>query len=190
MSDAQTEDAFDLVVASLTAQRDRIDQTIATLRMLKASGFSGAAALGTAELLGTQISDIKDSQDRLGPGAFLGLTIVDAAKKLLAHERRQLSNSEITEALKRGGLVLNSADPINTIGSVMTRRFQQIGDVVRVGRGIWGLKEWYPNRSFKAVVRADEGGSGSGGRAKYAVEVDNSDLSANVPPEYLSEEFI
>jgi hypothetical protein len=24
-----------------------------------------------------------------------------------------------------------------------------VGDAVRVGRGTWGLKEWYPNRSFK-----------------------------------------
>jgi hypothetical protein len=46
---------------------------------------------------------------------------------------------------------MNSADPINTVGSVLTRRFKDVGDIVRVDRGIWGLKEWYPNRTFRAT---------------------------------------
>jgi hypothetical protein len=39
---------------------------------------------------------------------------------------------------------------------VLNRRFLQVGDIVRVGRGTWGLKEWYPNRSFKAPSKGDE----------------------------------
>lgn len=50
--------------------------------------------------------------------------------------------------------MLTSADPVNVVGSVLTRRFNQVGDVVKVGRGIWGLKEWYPGRNFKPVSRA------------------------------------
>jgi len=45
---------------------------------------------------------------------------------------------------------MNSKEPANTIGSVLTRRMNEVGDVVRVGRGTWGLREWYPNRSFKS----------------------------------------
>lgn len=85
------------------------------------------------------------------------MSIVDAAKKLLAHERRQMTNAELVEGLKRGGLALNSAEPLNTVGSVLNRRFYQVGDVVRVARGTWGLKEWYPNRSFKTLAKAVEG---------------------------------
>jgi len=157
MDNATPADPFEVVIANLTAQRDRIDQTIQVLRQLKASGFTDAgAALGAATALTTTpVEDTKSPNDAMGPGAFLGMTIVDAAKKLLTHERRQMGNVEIADSLKRGGLVLNSADPVNTIGSVMTRRFQQIGDVVRVGRGTWGLKEWYPNRTFKTAAKAD-----------------------------------
>jgi len=146
-----------VVIAALTEQRDRIDKTIELMLQFKASGFTSAAtALGAAEALATPIEEIRDpAGSKLEPGAFLGMTIVDAAKKLLARERRQLTNSEMAEAFKRGGLVLNSADTLNTIGSVLNRRFIQVGDVVRVGRGTWGLKEWYPNRSFKAAVKAD-----------------------------------
>ena len=73
-----------------------------------------------------------------------------AAKKLLASRRTPMRNPDIYAALKAGGLVLQSKEPINTIGSVLTRRFLEQGDIVRVDRGVWGLKEWYPGRSFKA----------------------------------------
>nr|QIO32975.1 hypothetical protein HAP40_14760 [Bradyrhizobium sp. 1(2017)] len=53
-----------------------------------------------------------------------------------------------------GSAKSNSKEPANTIGSVLTRRMAEVGDVVRVGRGTWGLREWYPNRSFK--VKDDE----------------------------------
>jgi hypothetical protein len=43
---------------------------------------------------------------------------------------------------------LNSKDWTNTIGAVLTRRSIDVGDIVKVERGTWGLKEWYPNRSF------------------------------------------
>src|SRR5260370_19661910 len=84
--------------------------------------------LGAAKALTTPVADIKPPPS-MGPGAFLGMTIVDAAKTLLSSERRQLSNAEILDAFKKGGLILNSADPLNTVGSVLNRRFMQIGDV-------------------------------------------------------------
>ncbi len=84
-----------------------------------------------------------------GPGAFLGMTITDAAKKLLANRRKTLGNAEIVTAFKAGGLVMNSVDPINTVGSVLTRRSNQVVDIVKAERGRWGLAEWYPGRSFK-----------------------------------------
>jgi len=85
-----------------------------------------------------------------GPGGLLGMSIVDAAKALLHAKRTPLKNPELAQLFKAGGLHMNSKEPANTIGSVLTRRFQDVGDVVGVGRGTWGLKEWYPNRSFKA----------------------------------------
>lgn len=139
-------DPYDAVLADLRAQRARIDQTIALLEQVRALGRGGSVEAASLASQATPSAQ----PNGLGPGAFLGMTIVDAAKALLARERRQLSNAEIADAFKRGGLILNSAEPMNTVGSVLTRRFNQVGDVVRVGRGVWGLKEWYPNRSFKA----------------------------------------
>ncbi len=129
-------DPYEAVLADLKAKRDQIDQTIASIEALRGGGI----ATGVAAVSQTAAD---------GPGAFLGMTIVDAAKQLLASRRKPLKNPEIAAAFKAGGLVLQSVEPANTIGSVLTRRFNDVGDVVKVGRGIWGLQEWYPNRNFK-----------------------------------------
>lgn len=156
MSELPSSDPYDVVLADLRAQRVRIDQAISALEALRGLKTSVSAQTETPAVSTTG----GGSAGGLGPGAFLGITIVDAAKKLLLHERRQLTNAEMVEAFKRGGLVLNSAEPLNTVGSVLNRRFKEVGDVVRVGRGTWGLKEWYPNRSFKSSKPSDAKGDG------------------------------
>lgn len=86
-----------------------------------------------------------------------------------------LKNPDFAALFKTGGLHMNSKEPANTIGSVLTRRMNEVGDVVRVGRGTWGLKEWYPGRSFKAKddekkdeKRPQQEGEGTGlTRSKY-----------------------
>lgn len=143
-SESTIPDPYEAVLADLRAKRDQIDQTIAVLESLRAGGRPSPP---------TAPNILQPTPMGEGPGAYLGMTIPDAAIKLLSLRRQTMGNAEIAAALKAGGLVLNSADPVNTIGSVLTRRFSQVGDVVRVGRGIWGLKEWYPNRSFKPIQR-------------------------------------
>lgn len=135
-------DPYEVVLADLRAKRDEIDRTIETL-----SALSGTARAAQPQVAHGAIPPIPAPQD--GPGAFLGMSISDAAKKALGAQRRPLGNIEIAKMLKDGGLHMNSAEPANTVGSVLSRRFQQIGDIVKVGRGMWGLKEWYPNQTFK-----------------------------------------
>lgn len=130
-------DPYEAVLADLKARRDQLDQAIEAIEAIR----GGASVSGVAVPPGAPAE---------GPGAYLGMSISDAAKKLLAARRQPLRNPEIAQAFKRGGLVLNSAEPVNTIGSVLTRRFNEVGDIVKVGRGTWGLKEWYPGRSFKS----------------------------------------
>lgn len=133
-------DPYEAVIADLRAKREQIDQAIQLLEALR----GGLAIPG----LGVSPQHVQDAPAE-GPGAFLGMTIPEAAKKLLAHRKRTLGNAEIVAAFKAGGLAMQSADPINTVGSVLTRRFNQVGDIVRVSRGLWGLAEWYPGRNFK-----------------------------------------
>lgn len=162
MGESPPSDPYAIVLADLKAQRAKIDQAISAIEALRGitPSASSDAPVSPGASSGTPTTRAG------GPGEFLGLTIVDAAKKLLTRERRQLTNAEIVQAFNAGGLILNSEDKLNTVGSVLNRRFVQVGDVVRVGRGTWGLKEWYPNRSFKATKQ---------GEAK-------SDSDASAPP--------
>lgn len=135
-------DPYDVVLADLRAQRDRIDSAIAALTALR--GGSG----GSIKPSGATSEVPQNGSGDIGPGALLGMSIADATIKVLAARKRKLTNSEILTDLKAGGLVLTSKDPMNVVNSVLNRRFIQVGDVVRVERGTWGLKIWYPGRNF------------------------------------------
>ena len=84
-----------------------------------------------------QLSRIVDIQlDRLNKRLAqqrLTLEVDKSAKKLLASRRQPLRNPDIATAFKAGGLILQSAEPANTVGSVLTRRFHEVGDIVEVG---------------------------------------------------------
>lgn len=146
MTSENQNDPYEAVLADLRAKREQIDQTINLLSAMR-GGVAVSASLSVSPANGVETGVVETA------GMFLGMSIVDAAKKLLAARKRTMSNSEILAELKAGGLVLTGADPLNVVGSVMTRRFNNIGDVVRVGRGTWGLKEWYPGRNFKASTK-------------------------------------
>src|SRR5580658_6753712 len=133
--DTQGIDPYETVLNDLYAQRDRILQAIAAIESVRGGRAAGAAP-------GSSMSRQDGPDGGIdGPGALLGMSIADAAKKVLLARRQPLRNPEIAAFFKAGGLILNSREPANTIGSVLTRRFTEIGDVVRVGRGTWGLKE-------------------------------------------------
>lgn len=159
MENENASDPYKAVIADLRAQREKIDQAISLLEALSttgtpvASGIGSAVAAGAAQKSGGPVPS-------LGPGAFLGMSIPDATKKLLSSQRRQMTTPEITREIERGGVVLTSADKVNTVGSVLLRRFYNTGDIVRVSRGIWGLAEWYPGRKFqKGGSKGEENGS-------------------------------
>ena len=160
-SDSPIPDPYEAVLMDLRAKRDQIDQTIQMLEGMRSGGFpSGSFPMGATVTPASPRGKPQEAAE--GPGAFLGMSIHEAAKKLLTMRKRAMGNAEIAEALKAGGLVMNTNEPLNLIGSVLTRRFNQVGDIVKVGRGIWGLKEWYPNRSFG---RKGEGAKASGSNA-------------------------
>lgn len=143
-------DPYAVVLADLRAKRDQIDSAIAALERLRGGNVGSHAGDPAVSASGP----VAPSGGVLDAGAFLGMTIPDAAVSALRSKRRTMGNAEMVKVLREGGLVMNSADPINTVGSVLTRRFDKVGDIVRVDRGVWGLKEWYPNRTFKTAKQA------------------------------------
>ena len=138
-------DHYAIVLADLKSKRDQLDQAIAAIEAIRGGGSSSGS---------TPVKESPPSPSAaIETGAFLGLSIAEAVKKLLGIRKRQLTNSEILTEFKTGGFHMSSVDPINTIGAVLTRRFKETGDIVRVERGTWGLKEWYPNRTFSKTSK-------------------------------------
>jgi hypothetical protein len=138
-AESTTFDPYDTVLADLRAKRDQIDQAIAAIEAIR--GGLGSPSGQQANSSGPNIAID-------APGAFLGMSIPEAAKKLLASRRQPLRNPEIVAGFRAGGFILGSKDPVNTVGAVLTRRSTDVGDIVKVGRGTWGLKEWFPGRNF------------------------------------------
>jgi hypothetical protein len=149
IDEQQGSDPYATVIADLKKKRDEIDRVIQSLEALRAGAPVVAAASGSASGVGTAAGVTETA------GMFLGMSIPDAARKLLAMRKRTMGNVEIARELRDGGMVLKSKDPVNVVGSVLTRRFNDVGDVVKVGRGIWGLKEWYPGRNFKTIGKGN-----------------------------------
>ena len=132
---AESQIEYNAVLTDLRAKRDNLDGAIAALE----------AALGLQVSMAAPGAPGGSSTNTdLGPGAFLGMTIVEAVAKLLVARRRALRTEEIVTELRNGGIAFSSESPINTVGSVLNRDFKNGGEIVSVGRGTWGLAEWHP----------------------------------------------
>jgi hypothetical protein len=134
---------YEGVIADLMAKRDAIDVTIANLRAIQAGGaapVAGSVVAGPSKPIDPM--NIRDD-------AFFGLSIGEGAKRYLEMVKRKQSVKEIAEALDRGGLPHTSTNFVNTVGTMINRLAKTDPDLVRVGRGEWGLAAWYGNRRPK-----------------------------------------
>jgi len=66
------------------------------------------------------------------------MTIAEAAYKFLSDIRKPCTIEEIADSLRKSGVKSNSKNFVNTLGSILYRN----KDIVRLGRGVWALKEW------------------------------------------------
>jgi hypothetical protein len=149
---------YDLVIADLEGRRkafnDSIDAAISGLRTTLA--MLGAASGGATA------SPLTPSASASG---FLGMTLLDAAKKALTIARRPLTNAEIADALNAGGFLHTSSNFTNTVGTSLWRA-EENGDreIVRNGR-TWLLREWAPGLRRS---RSDDQNEGAANDAENA----------------------
>ncbi|WP_286965358.1 hypothetical protein [Methylobacterium sp.] len=153
--------SYELVLRDLRAKRDNLTRTIETIESLldPRTGQIGDAVPSPADASppssGTSSKDVDRGPTTAAPSEakpLYGLTIPEASIAVLSAHGKPLPNVALVEELKRGGLALAAIDPVNTVGSVLTRRFHSAGDIVRISRGLWGLPQWYPDRDFAREV--------------------------------------
>lgn len=80
---------------------------------------------------------------RLAPDTFFRMTVPQAIKTFLSIAKRPQKAKTITTALDDGGLTHQAKDLYATVYPTLLR-MEQANEVVRIGKGEWGLAEWYP----------------------------------------------
>ncbi len=77
--------------------------------------------------------------------AFFRMTVQDSIKKCLNIFRRPMTAKDITKALDEGGLTHQAKNLYATVYPTLLR-MHITDEVARVGKGEWGLSEWYGSR--------------------------------------------
>jgi len=146
---------YDLVISDLEARRkafnESVDAAINGIRQTMAI-LGGANSTGASTGLSASIA---------APNGYLGMSLLDAAKKALRMTRRPMTNAEIAEALTAGGFLHNSANFTNTLGTSLWRASEGGDrDIVRNGRR-WLLREWAPGLRSRRNDDDDEAAPGT-----------------------------
>lgn len=128
---------FHAVLAVFKARRARLDQLIAGIEA-EISGQGDAPAV--VDLESTAASGASPVPVAIHPDTFFGLSIIEAARKFLRMARRAQHATAIAGALEQGGLKRPSD---NVLSGILVRAAKG-REVVKVGKGMWGLSEWYP----------------------------------------------
>src|SRR5260370_34640566 len=128
---------YKAVLVDLEAKKTQIESAIAAIKMIAAQG-------GTF----TPGSD----GNKLGPSAFLKMSIPDATKKLLETTKQKHSTQAVIDALVAGGLPKSK---YTTVYSILRRRARAVGGLLNL-QGDWALTEWYPTFK-KQGTQAEKG---------------------------------
>jgi hypothetical protein len=81
---------------------------------------------------------------RLAQDTFFRMSVPDAIKKYLNIAKRPKTAKDITTALDSGGLTHQAKNLYATVYPTLMR-MEGANEVVRVGKGEWGLSDWYPS---------------------------------------------
>lgn len=132
------------VLTYLKAKRAALDAHIAGLEAILGTG---QAPLGNGAVLGIEPpAGAAGQSDRLGPGAFHGMSIPEAARKYLEITKKKQKTRAICDALLEGGIETGSKNFYNNVYASLRRT----KDFIML-RNYWALASWHPTR---AVVPA------------------------------------
>ena len=135
---------YDAVLVDLEAKRDELDAAISAIKRLVAGG---AATNGARRTSAAGVVDIRKDD-------FFGLSAVDAAKKYLHMCKTSQSTKAIAIAIQKGGFHTAAKNVYSNVYTSLSRGEH----FVKVGKGLWGLKEWYKGRTLPKQGKAEKNG--------------------------------
>jgi hypothetical protein len=136
------DDHYDAVLADLEAQIATLQTAIAAIKAVRSGAPAPVTFHGPLKppSEATPFNPLEIAVD-----AFHALTVAQSIKKFLAmRNRKPATTQDIVEALTAGGH--SGADGANfsvVVNNSLNRMSAADGDVSKVKRGLWGLKEWY-----------------------------------------------
>ena len=136
------------VLAAFEKKRAALDAAIAGVKvLLNDPEFAQVAVVGIGGV-GAALSELSQGTEKtiilddLDEHAFFGMSVAKAAQKYLSIKKKPASAQEIADAVEKGGFPVQSAQFGKTVTTTMYRGSDTF---VKVKRGLWGLKTWYPN---------------------------------------------
>lgn len=125
------------VLADLRIRRAQLDAAIQALEAV-VGGPAGAtrAPVPKAPSLGNNAA----------AQSFVGLSVLDAAKRHLQQTGHSLRTTQILGALQQGGVALTGKSPINSLGAILNSNLKKGCGLVRERRGVWALTAWQVGR--------------------------------------------
>jgi len=122
---------YKAVLEDLKARKARLEQVIVAVEGI----------IGETGDLGALLSPSKSTA--IEPDTFIGLNILQAAEKYLQMTGRPAKTTEqITAVLNQGGMSVTQG----SVSTILRRSDNGDSPVTRVGRSLWGLASWYPNK--------------------------------------------
>lgn len=137
MEPDDTKAKYKEILAELEQKKMVLENAIAGIKILLGdSNVTITPNSAAAVVLTGAAPDLAD------PHAFFGMSIAKAVEKYLTITKKPTSAADLAVALANGGFPSQSD---KFAGSITTALYRGSDTFVRVKRGLWGLKVWYPN---------------------------------------------
>ncbi len=136
------------VLAALEAKRDVLDHAILGIKVLMGASVDYAAAMSALGSGGApeRREPVTGAETKnnivLDAHAFFGMSISDAVQKYFSIKKKPATAVELGDALINGGFASQSENFPSTVTTSLSRNPEIF---VKVKRGLWGLRAWYPN---------------------------------------------
>jgi hypothetical protein len=125
---------YETVLRDLRSQRANIDKAISAIEALRPVETKAP----TPEAKGESPAPVVAKSPTFALVGQMKWTIIGAAMKVLRDAAgKPLHVSEILKRVQAMGIVLNSTDPANMLGTMLNRRRKLKGDVIRADKGTW-----------------------------------------------------
>ena len=141
-------DPYDRVLADLRRRRDELDIAITAVEAVRSPQVAPAMVVA-GEPTATPVVHSSIA-------SYSNVSIAEASKLALRASGGPLRVVEIVPLIQAGGVKLGATDPNNTVNSILSRRANSVGDIVRVGRSTYALKEHAPSHLPLSSAQLDE----------------------------------